>query len=422
MSIWPVTHLREKLPGPGKQREFCSVFVHSRDLFSFELAWDHPFKPERVYKTVELCGRYGVWERSWMRVVAPVKVQEEELLGFHHPSYIRVLKEASEGRISLETLQKGLGTHECPVVPGLYDWACGIVGGTLGAMRAILAGEADVAVNFYGGLHHGMPDHAEGFCYLNDIAVSVPEALKRGWKVAYVDCDAHHGNGVQEAFYKDPRVLVISIHETGRTLYPWDGWETQLGEGEGYGYNVNLPLEPGSDDEVFQLAFDSVVLPLLEAFDPDLIVAQLGADSLISDPLTHLRLTNNGYSHALRCMAGLGRPILALGGGGYDMYRTARWWTLAWAILNDLEPKDELAGLVGGMMFGPEMEVGSLLDAPHPSEGEIKDRAMEEARRVVAFLEEKLFPIHGISKGGKPQDMIEGQWTQRPLAQEEHEA
>lgn len=388
--------LREKLPGLGKKGGFSSLFVHSKELVSFELAPDHPFKPERVYKTLELCRRYGVWDKPWMKMTAPGDVTDEELMRFHDPSYLRVLKEASQGKISLETLERGLGTEDCPIIPGLYDWARSLVGGTLGAMRAILEGKAEVAVNLYGGLHHGMPGHAEGFCYLNDIAVAVPEALEKGWRVAYVDCDAHHGNGVQEAFYKDPRVLVISIHETGRTLYPWDGWETQLGEGEGFGYNVNLPLEPGSDDEVYQLAFGSVVPPLLKAFDPDLVVAQIGADSLISDPLTHLRLTNNGYSYAIRCIAELGRPTLALGGGGYDMYRTARCWTLAWAILNDLEPKDELAGLVGGMMFGPEMEVGSLLDAPHPSKGEVKEKAMEEAKRVVGFIEEKVFPIHGI--------------------------
>jgi acetoin utilization protein AcuC len=396
MQCWPETGLRKRLPGPGKNRGFRSMFVHSRELAFFELAQDHPFRPERVYKTLELCGRYGVWDRPWMELAGPVGVELHELGRFHDPSYIRVLREASGGRISLETLERGLGTGDCPVAPGLYQWALATVGGTLRALRAVLRGEVDVAFNLYGGLHHGMRDHAEGFCYLNDIAVAIPEALEMGWRVAYVDCDAHHCNGVQEAFYRDPRVLVISLHETGRTLYPWDGWETQLGEGEGLGYNVNLPLEPGSDDEVYEEVFESVVPPLLEAFAPEMIVAQLGADALISDPLTHLRLTNNGYTYAVRCLARQGKPILALGGGGYDLYRTARCWTLAWAILNDLEPKDELAGLVGGMMFGPEMEVGSLLDAQHPTEGELKGRALEEARRVVAFIRKRVFPMHGM--------------------------
>lgn len=396
MNHWASTGLRERLAGRKGLRGFRSLFVHSRDLASFELAPEHPFRPERVSKTIELCARYGLWEKPWMQVGEPCEVDPELLEKFHDPDYLEALEKASSGIVSLDTLRRGLGTQDCPVNRGLYQWAKAVVGGTVAAMRALIRGEVDVGVQFYGGLHHAMPDHAEGFCYLNDIALAIPEALEAGFKVAYVDCDAHHGNGVQEAFYRDPRVLVISIHETGRTLYPWGGFEEQLGEAEGFGYNVNIPLEPASDDEVFRYAFGAVVRPLLEAFQPDLLVAQLGADALISDPLTHLRLTNNGYSWAISQMTALGAPILALGGGGYDMYRTARCWTLAWAMLNDLEPRDELAGLVGGMMFGPEMEVGSLYDAPHPTLGEVKHRAMGEVRRVVAFIQEKVFPVHGI--------------------------
>lgn len=243
-----------------------------------------------------------------------------------------------------------------------------------------------------------MPDRAEGFCYLNDIAVSILEVLGRrpDLKVVYIDCDAHHGNGVQEAFYSDPRVLFISLHETGKTLYPWSGWETEIGIGEGKGFTVNIPLEPGSDDEVYTYAFEALVPPLVQAFAPDVIVAELGADTLVSDPLTHLKLTNNGYQHVVRSIKTLCPKVLGLGGGGYDLYRTARCWTLAWGILNDLEPVDEFAGLVGGMMFGPEMEVGSLYDYPYLSEGEVKEKAMDEARRVVSYLQETVFPYHGL--------------------------
>ncbi|MGQ9654749.1 MAG: acetoin utilization protein AcuC, partial [Thermodesulfobacteriota bacterium] len=216
----------------------------------------------------------------------------------------------------------------------------------------------------------------------------------------YVDCDAHHGNGVQEAFWEDAMALVISLHETGNTLYPWSGWETEVGAGDGRGFNVNVPLEPGTDDEVYLFAFDAIVPPLLKAFSPEIVVAQIGADALISDPLTHLRLTNNAYQKVVRSIVGLGAKVLALGGGGYDLYRTARCWTLAWGILNELEPRDEFAGLVGGMMFGPEMEVGSLYDYPYLSEGEVKERAWDEARRVVRYIQEEVFPIHGIPLPG----------------------
>ncbi len=230
------------------------------------------------------------------------------------------------------------------------------------------------------------------------MAVAILDALRsaKDLRVAYVDFDAHHGNGVQHAFYADPRVLVISTHETGKSLYPWSGYETETGEGEGVGFTVNVPLEPGTDDEVFSFVLDSAVFPLLKAFSPDLIVAELGADVLVSDPLTHLKLTNNGYQKAVRGITAICPKILALGGGGYDLYRTSRCWTLAWSILNHVEPVDEFAGLVGGMMFGPEKEVGSLYDHPFASKGEAKEKAFQEARRVVDFIQRHVFPLHGI--------------------------
>ena len=171
---------------------------------------------------------------------------------------------------------------------------------------------------------------------------------------------------------------------------------SHVGEGEGKGFTINVPLEPGTDDEVYDFALEAAVFPLVRAFSPDLIVAQLGADTLVSDPLTHLKLTNNGYQRAIRGIMDICPKILGLGGGGYDLYRTARCWTLAWSILNRVEPQDEFAGLVGGMMFGPEMEVGSLYDRPYHSKGEIKDKAFQEARRVATYIQKEIFPIHEI--------------------------
>jgi acetoin utilization protein AcuC len=265
-------------------------------------------------------------------------------------------------------------------------------------MRHLIDGRALIAFNPLGGLHHAMPGQAEGFCYINDIAVTMKDTLRRspGLKMAFIDLDAHHGNGVQRSFYGEPGVLFISLHETGRSLYPWSGNETEVGEGEAKGYTVNVPLEPGTDDEVYAFVFDEVVPPLVKSFSPDFIVAELGADTLVSDPLTHLKLTNNGYQRAVRGIMDLCPHILGLGGGGYDLYRTARCWTLAWSILNHMEPTDQFAGLVGGMMFGPEMEVGSLYDHPYESKGAVKERALEEARRVVAYLQKNVFPIHGV--------------------------
>lgn len=375
-----------------------SIFVYSEEMSWFDFGPDHPFRPERASKTYELCSRYGLLGHPWMAFLEPEPLDARRLASFHDPEYLRLLRDASEGRFSFEMLERGLGTGDNPVVPGLWEWALRTVGGTCEAMLRIVRGEALIGFNPLGGFHHGMPGHAEGFCYLNDVAVALTDVLSRfpNTKAAFIDLDAHHGNGVQQAFYEDPRVLFVSLHETGRTLYPWCGNETEMGEGEGRGFTVNVPLEPGTDDEVYAFAFDAVVPPLVRSFRPDFIVSVLGADTLVSDPLTHLKLTNNGYQRAVRRILELCPKILALGGGGYDLYRTARCWTLAWGLLNGVAPTDEYAGLVGGMMFGPEMEVGSLYDHPFFSTGPVKAKAFEEAERVIAHLHSEVFPIHGL--------------------------
>ncbi len=375
-----------------------SIFVYSEEMGWFDFGPDHPFKPERATKTYELCTRYGVMNQPWMKILEPEAIDMAFLALFHEPEYLSLLEEASEGKVRLEMLERGLGTSDNPILSGIYEWSLLVAGGTHTAMHRLIKDDAFVAFNPLGGFHHAMPGHAEGFCYINDIAIAIMYALRKspGLRIVYIDFDAHHGNGVQEAFYRDPNVLVISLHETGRTLYPWSGYETEIGEGEGRGFTVNLPLEPGTDDEVYNFALDAVVFPLVKAYSPDLIVAELGADALISDPLTHLKLTNNSYQRAVKGIMELCPKILGLGGGGYDLYRTSRCWTLAWSILNHVEPTDEFAGLVGGMMFGPEMEVGSLYDHPYHTEGEVKEKAFNEARRVVDYIKKEIFPVHGI--------------------------
>jgi acetoin utilization protein AcuC len=379
-------------------QESGSVFVYSDELAWFDFGADHYFKPERAAKTYELCNRYGVMNYDWMKILNPERPDESILTLFHEDEYIRLLEKASKGEFSLEILERGIGTQDNPILPGIFDWSLKVTGGTVAAMNRILKGEALAAFNPLGGFHHARKGSAEGFCYVNDIVIAIKDALIKypGIKIAYLDIDAHHGNGVQEAFYDDPRVLFLCMHETGKNLYPWSGYENETGEGEARGFTVNIPLEPGSDDDVFSYAFDEIIPPLLNSFGPDLIVAELGADMLISDPLTHLKLTNNGYIRAVKKVIQLCPRILALGGGGYDLYRTARCWTLAWAALNNLEPVDEFAGLVGGMMFGPELEVGSLFDNPYANTGEAKDKAMIEAKRVVEYLKKEIFPIHGL--------------------------
>ena len=396
--------------------DFRSVFIYADELANFEYSPTHPFRPVRARLTLDLCRRYDLIERPWIQVVKPQPLGFDNLAGFHDIAYLKMLKEMDSATVATELwpdlipsggkdyltvdpkiLRFGLGTEDNPIFSGMYDYAALTAGATFLGAKMLAEGKIQAAFNPLGGFHHAGRDHAEGFCYVNDIAIAAQFLIKEGMRVAFVDIDAHHCNGVQDAFYRDPRVLVISFHENGRDLYPWSGFENEIGEGEGTGYTVNVPLPQNTDDDAFIRAFSEIVPPLLGSFSPDLVIGELGADTHISDPLTHLSMTNVGYCEAVKRLKELSPRLLALGGGGYDVYKTARSWTLAWGILNDLEPRDEYVGLVGGMMFGPEIEVGSLQDKTVYIKGATREQVNREVDRVLAYIKENVFPIHKIS-------------------------
>jgi len=373
-----------------------AAYIYSDELSSFEYGDDHPFKPIRARNTMELCTRYGLLTDSDIVGVDPAHATPETLSVFHAREYLDILEEVDRGVYRLDMLERGIGTDDCPVVPGIRGFCLLAVGATMTGMDLVMKGRARRAFNPVGGFHHGGRDHAEGFCYVNDVAVAITHAIAKGSRIAFVDIDAHHANGVQDAFYEDDRALVISLHETGDSLYPGTGRETEIGSGRGTGYTVNVPLLERTDDEVYTSVFGRVVPPLIRAFHPDLVVAEIGADTMISDPLTHLRLTTNGYNEVIKSLCALSPRMVAVGGGGYDIYRSARCWALAWAAMTGREPVDQYAGLVGGMMYGAEMD--GLNDRPMPTTGEAKERAMAHADRVASYIEETVFPLLGAQK------------------------
>ena len=391
---------------------FASAFIYSEEFSKFEYSSSHPFKPVRAKLTLDLCRRYGLVDWPWIRILPPQPTDFQTLAEFHDETYLKVLKAIDSDAVARELwpdllskedlkgeprlLKYGLGTEDNPVFSGVYDFSLLTAGATLLGARKIASGEIQVAFNPVGGFHHAGRDHAEGFCYVNDIAVAVIQLLKQGLRVAFVDIDAHHGNGVQDAFYGDDRVLVISFHQNGKDIYPWSGFENEIGEGRGKGFTVNVPLPAGTDDEIFEHAFGEMVPPLLGAFKPDIVIAELGADTHLSDPLSDLNLTNLGYSRVVEKLAAMSPRLLALGGGGYDLYKTARNWTLAWAALNGLEPRDEFAGVVGGMMFGPEADAGEIYDKKFVTGGLAKEQIRREVDRVLAALKNTVFPLHQI--------------------------
>ncbi|MCC6502948.1 MAG: acetoin utilization protein AcuC [Deltaproteobacteria bacterium] len=326
---------------PGKKETKArTAFVYSDRLASFDYGESHPMKPERLRLTRELIEALGLGELPSSEFIEARSASIEELLLFHTPGYLKILKEADSGIIPPDGAEHGLGYSDNPVFKGVFEWSALCAGASLQAAELVASGKADIAFNISGGLHHAMPERASGFCYINDAAIAIKYLAGLGKRVAYVDIDAHHGDGVEAAFYDTDAVLTVSVHESGEWLFPGTGAVADIGTGAGRGFSVNVPLPPFAGDELFLKAMEEVVLPVVEAFSPDILVTQLGVDTFDTDPITHLRLTTGGFEKALSRFRSMKLPWVALGGGGYDIGNVARAWTLAWAIMNDVVSPD----------------------------------------------------------------------------------
>jgi len=373
-----------------------NVLMYSSHLAQQEYKPSHPFKPMRAKLMYELLNRYDLISGENQIIVEPQLMDENLLYLFHTREYIELLKKGEKGELSVEMLHAGLGTDDNPLFSTMYQYALSASSATFQGATMLFRGDARFVFNPFGGFHHAERNHAGGFCYINDIAIAITWLVNAGQKVAYIDIDAHHGNGVQDAFYETNRVLTLSFHESGETLYPGSGSEGEMGSGEGAGYNINVPLLAGTDDEVYLLAFESLVPPLVRSFKPDVLVACIGCDTHWKDPLTHLNLTSNGYKKAISIMNALSPKILALGSGGYNVLKTAALWTLAWAEFSGLQPRDLYLGQVGGVMYGPEAGAGQLDDPPFIVRGQAKEHCIAHTLRVVDFVKDNIFPLHGM--------------------------
>src|SRR5713226_5192975 len=296
-----------------------TALVYSEEWRRFDYGPEHPLRMERLGLTWRLMEAYGLTAGPKLKVLTPEAASVEAITRFHTPEYVEVLRAVSGGDWVAHAARYGLGAGDNPIFPGLWEAAQLTAGGSLLAAQLVLDGEATRAFHFAGGLHHAMPERASGFCYVNDAVLAILHLRARGLRVAYVDIDAHHGDGVQNAFYTDPNVLTISTHERGDRLFPGTGFVEELGEGPGRGFSVNLPLDVLTDPSVYLPAFEAVVPPLLTKFKPDVVVMQLGIDSHLTDPLTHLALDVQGFSRVVARVAAMVPRIVALGGGGYDI-------------------------------------------------------------------------------------------------------
>jgi acetoin utilization protein AcuC len=267
-----------------------------------------------------------------------------------------------------------------------------VTGATVQAVDFVADGKGEIAFNIAGGLHHAMKSRASGFCYVNDPVIGIMRLLSRGKRVAYVDIDAHHGDGVQKAFYDTNRVLTISLHESGYTLFPGTGFEYEIGEGEGEGYSVNLPFPHDTNDDGYVWAFEEVVPELIHTFQPDVVVTQLGVDTFHDDPLTNLQLSILGYERVLKRIKELAPRWVALGGGGYNISNVARAWTLAWSVMNGVELNEDLpeSFFKEAERVGVEERKlrGNARIPPHS----LSEESRAEIERVVGYIKKTIFP------------------------------
>ncbi len=377
-----------------------SAFVYSQRFGEFSYGDEHPFKVLRYRLAYELIAELGWLKSGRVRMVECPLVEEAVLLGFHTEDYLQTLKEFSASSSPRANFRFGLGDVENPIFPGVYEWARLGCGGTVEAARLVADGAVTSAFSMAGGYHHAHAARASGFSYLNDAVVAIQGLVRRGLRVAYVDIDAHHGDGVQEAFYRTDQVLTISLHETGENFFPQTGFVQEVGEGKGFGYSVNIPFRPHADDLIFEQAFKEVVMPLLAAYRPDVLVTQMGVDGLRTDPLSRLEFTTGSIELAARSFLQTGIPWVAIGGGGYDKFNVARGWALVWGIMTRAKIPDQLPPNYRRAVATLGRRDERLRDLPrlaHPDDYARAQRSFDES---LAFLQRKIFPRHGLGKGG----------------------
>jgi acetoin utilization protein AcuC len=369
----------------------------------------HPMAPLRLALTARLCRELGLFDDpSRVEVVGAEPASDELLRTVHEADYIAAVRAASADPSSADPA-RGLGTEDDPAFPGMHDASARIVAGTVDLARAVCAGEVAHGVNFCGGLHHAMPDRASGFCVYNDVAVGIRALLAAGARrVAYVDVDVHHGDGVERIFWDDPRVLTLSVHESGRALFPGTGFADELGGSAAEGEAVNVALPPGTGDAGWLRAVHSVVPQLVREFAPDVLVTQHGCDSHVLDPLAHLSVSVDAQRAVQVTLHDLAHEVcdgrwVALGGGGYEVVDVVpRTWS-------------HLVGIASHQPVPPETEipqawrdhVSTLVGRPGPSRmtdgaqpwwrsWEVGYDLDDAVDRAIMATRKAVFPLHGL--------------------------
>ena len=388
------------LASPMNDRRLA--FVYSPEIEALPYPADCPFKTDRSTLTRRQLISFGLLGIPARTEVAARRATRTELEGFHRPGYLDQLERAAAGELSVEALNVGLGAPDTPVFREMLEYGAWAAGAGLTAAEILLEGRADVAFNLLGGFHHAFPERAGGFCYVNDVVLACLRLTQAGKRVVCLDVDAHHGDGTQAAFYGRRDVFTISLHESGKTLYPWGGFEDEIGEGPGRGFNANVSLPAGTYDDAFRLAFNEVAVPLITAYAPDVIVTELGMDTLAGDPLTHLHMTNNVVVDVIERLLAFRVPLMVIGGGGYHVENTVRGWALAWRTACGEGDEDIYSLGLGGVMLGSTEWAGGLRDRELVVTDERRHSVGPALLASIEAVKHHNFPYHFKSPGSVP--------------------
>ncbi|TPX69522.1 hypothetical protein CcCBS67573_g06833 [Chytriomyces confervae] len=376
---------------PTKQRKDRVAYYYHADIGHYHFAPGHPMKartpiiPALSFRamTHNLVVNYGLHQK--MEIIRPNPATLQEMTKFHSDEYIDFLQRVTPENVSdiSKNPQKFNVGEDCPVFDGMFEFSALSAGGSLAAAAKLNRGDADIAINWGGGLHHARRGEASGFCYVNDIVLSILELLRVHQRVVYIDIDVHHGDGVEEAFYGTDRVMTVSFHKYGE-FFPGSGSLKDTGMGKGKKYAVNCPLRDGMDDASYKSVFRPIMSAVMQFYRPSVVVLQCGADSLAGDRLGCFNLSMRGHAQALEYMKTFNVPILMLGGGGYTIRNVARTWTYETALAVGHELPTELPFNDYFQYYGPEYK----LDVPSGNMENLNNR--EYLEKVVSIILDNL--------------------------------
>ena len=384
-----------------------TVLVWSDELVGYDFGAGHPMAPARLVLTVELMRELGVLDADDLEVLGAPVAEDADLLRIHTADYVAAVRDAEGDGQARESI--GLGTVDNPVFPHVHTASARVAGATLRAARSVWQATGPArALSLAGGLHHAMADRASGFCVYNDVAIAIAWLVEAGARVAYVDLDAHHGDGVERAFFDDDRVLTISVHQHPGTLFPGTGYPQDIGAGTARGGAANVALPAGTSDADWLRAVDAVARPLVRHHAPDVLVTQHGCDSHGNDPLTELEVSVDAQRRAAILMAELaddhaGGRWLATGGGGYDVVGVVpRAWAHLAAVLTGrlIDPATEVPQTwqrrvtqLADLRPPSTMSDGGVGDFTPFTDGYNPDDAVD---RAIMATRQAVFPWHGL--------------------------